>query len=153
MRSLREGLDTAPGESPWEALARRAEAEWTDATGLSPWWTAPGADVQRLLLSVPGSEIERRMAALARERAVYRLALGMPDQADLVALIVSRGARAEVDAGRICLNLAAFGQPMQRPLSLRDGRHSLGEMNPLEGGAEAPLTGFTPHWVPPCNEG
>lgn len=37
------------------------------------------ASVQRMLFSVPGSDvIEERMAALSHERAIYRIALGMP---------------------------------------------------------------------------
>jgi hypothetical protein len=88
-----------------------------EPTGLSPWWTTEGAEVQRLLLSVPGSEIERRMLALSRERAVYRLALGMPDQADLIALLLSRDQDATLDPAEVCLDLAA-----RLPLAIRPSR-------------------------------
>jgi hypothetical protein len=109
--SRRDKPAFVPGESPWVTLARHAEeASAAEPTGLSPWWTAEGAEVQRLLLSVPGSEVERRMLALSRERAVYRLALGMPDQADLIALLLSRGQDSTLDPAEFCLDLAALSR-------------------------------------------
>jgi len=106
-----ERVRPAPGESPWRLVAQRADQEMSDATGLSPWWTARGAVVQRLLLSTPGSEIDGKMASLARERAVYRLALGMPNQVDLVALLISRGGGVVDNPEEVCLDLSAFRQP------------------------------------------
>jgi len=108
LAKLPAGKRTPDGGSPWVSLARQAEAECADATGLSPWWIAPGASVQRMLFSVPGSEIEGRMAALSHERAIYRIALGMPDQADLIGLLTSRTSGASLDIEAVCLNLMAF---------------------------------------------
>ena len=43
-----------------------------------------------LFLTVPGSEQLARRAILEEERMLYRLVLGMSDQADLLELIASR---------------------------------------------------------------
>lgn len=102
------GVGLEPSESPWTGIARRAEAELSDETGLRPWWTADGtSNVQRLVLTASGSEIEPAMSRLARERALYRLVLGMPDQADLLALLMRRNAEA-IDPALICLDLMAM---------------------------------------------
>jgi hypothetical protein len=98
-------------DSPWATLARLAETEWADQMGLSPWWIAPGASIQRLLLSLPGSELEERMLGLSKERALYRVALGMPDQGDLVSLILGRQAAPSSGLGELCIDLAAFADP------------------------------------------
>ncbi|WP_198370417.1 hypothetical protein [Roseomonas rosulenta] len=98
-------------DSPWVTLARLAETEWADQMGLSPWWIAPGASIQRLLLSLPGSELEERMLGLSKERALYRVALGMPDQGDLVSLILDRQAAPSAGLGELCIDLAAFADP------------------------------------------
>lgn len=96
------------GESPWTIIARRAEAELSDETGLRPWWTADGtSNVQRLVLTAFGSEIEGTMSRLARERALYRLVLGMPDQADLLELLMSRESTS-IDLKAVCVDLMAM---------------------------------------------
>jgi hypothetical protein len=102
------GLGFESGESPWLAIARKAEAELSDETGLRPWWTADGtSNVQRLVLTANGSETEGTMSRLARERALYRLVLGMPDQADLLALLMSRGSTS-IDPMAVCIDLTAM---------------------------------------------
>ncbi len=97
------------GESPWSSLAARAEAELADRAGLEPWWVAPGSTTQRVVFSVPGSERPARMAMLNRERALYRLVLGMPDQADLLELIAADEAWDPKNVHRACLDLSAWG--------------------------------------------
>ena len=97
-------------ESLWIRLANSAECELADETGLSPWWVAPGAITKNLVFTIPGSEQSARLAHLNRERALYRLVIGIPDQTDLLELISTRE---EWDSDLIqqaCLNLSAFDQ-------------------------------------------
>lgn len=94
--------------SPWQRLAGHAETELADDTGLSPWWVAPGARTTSLILTVPGGEQPARLARLNRERALYRLVLGMPDQADLLELIATREAWDNDTIEAACLDLSAY---------------------------------------------
>lgn len=73
------------GESPWAALAARAEAEFgDDASGLSPWWSCPGERIERLFVVLPQSRQVNRFNQLSRQRWLYRLALGQPHQQDFI---------------------------------------------------------------------
>ena len=96
-------------ESPWTRLEDRANAELADSAGLQPWWVAPGSTTQRIVFSVPGSEKPAHRVRLNRERTVYRLVLGMPDQADLLELIADREAWDAETVERACLDLSAWG--------------------------------------------
>ena len=111
-RAIAERLSTKgiEGCSPWQMLREKAEAELSDAKGLEPWWVAPGSAIQRLVFSVPGSETPARLAKLNRERALYRLVLGMPDQTDLLQLIAARDHWDQGTVERACLDLSAWGQ-------------------------------------------
>lgn len=102
------GLIPSAGESPWVAIARKATRELSDHTGLRPWWTPDGtSNVQRFLMAASSSDVESTMSRLGRERALYRLVLGMPDQADLLALLMTRDAE-KIDPRLICVDLAAL---------------------------------------------
>jgi hypothetical protein len=57
-----------------------------------------------------GSEVELQLATLAKERALYRLVLGMPDQADLLELIEAREMWDDETVRRACLDLSATSQ-------------------------------------------
>ncbi len=94
--------------SPWRKLAQVADEQLSDATGLSPWWVAPGAQTKRFYFNTPGSELQFRAASLSWERAHYRLVLGMPDQADLLASVATSGALDEKVLREACLDLAAI---------------------------------------------
>jgi hypothetical protein len=65
------------------------------------------SNLQRFILTAAGSEVEVAMARLARERALYRMMLGMPDQADLLNLLMSRNPD-PVDVPRVIVNLMAL---------------------------------------------
>ena len=97
------------GDSPWDRLAARADAELADDAGLEPWWVAPGSTTQRIVFAVPGSEKPAHLARLNRERAFYRLVLGMPDQEDLLELIATGEAWDSDTVRRACLDLSAWG--------------------------------------------
>ena len=96
------------GDSPWSRLARRADAELADRAGLAPWWVAPGSTTQRITFAVPGSERPARLARLNKDRALYRLVLGMPNQVDLLDLIADREVWDAETVERACLDLSAW---------------------------------------------
>ena len=54
------------------------------------------------------------MSRLGRERALYRLVLGMPDQADLLALLMNREAR--IDPALVCVDLMAMRTQVSAPM-------------------------------------
>ena len=99
------------GGSPWSELATIADEQLSDRTGLSPWWVAPGAKTKRFFFDIPGSDVKFRAAALAWERAHYRLVLGMPDQADLLERVAAHGELDQRSMRDACLDLAAINLP------------------------------------------
>lgn len=95
--------------SPWDALAASANDEFTtDKTGLTPWWTMPGAELKRHLFALPQSRDIDRFTKLRTQRLLYRLALGQPDQEDLVELLSDANPEAVRLLQRLTLNLSAF---------------------------------------------
>jgi hypothetical protein len=68
-----------------------------------------GSSCDHLFFAIPASELRERYAELAEERALYRLVLGMPDQADLLSYLSSHVSSIDAEAIRqACLNLCAF---------------------------------------------
>lgn len=94
--------------SPWVRLAQLADASMSDPSGLQPWWVAPGAETKSLYFAAPGSAVQFRAAALTNERALYRLVLGMPNQADLLEHVAANGSVDLESLHDACLDLAAF---------------------------------------------
>lgn len=92
VESLGEGVwaGLEKGESPWAAIARSAEKDLADESGLMPWWVCPGASVKRYVIDVPTSEQRHWLKWVQQQRLFYRLALGQPNQEDLVQLLASR---------------------------------------------------------------
>jgi hypothetical protein len=109
-QKLAVDLDSIPaGTSPWATLAAIAERTLSDDSGLSPWWVVEGARCQKYFLAVPGSEQTERYDALVRERALYRLVLGMPDQVDLMSILDAEGKGLDQAATReACIDLCAY---------------------------------------------
>ena len=103
-------VERSESESPWKRLAALANNELEDETGLSPWWVAPGAETRSLVFTIPGSEQPARRAKLHTERALYRLVLGMPDQADLLELIAGRESWDSDTIRKACLDLSALSR-------------------------------------------
>lgn len=83
---VREDAVTAGkgGRSPWKAAAAFGEVRFLNDTGLSPWWTFENADIDRHVLALSKSRDIARFDHLQRQRLLYRLALGQPNQEDLV---------------------------------------------------------------------
>jgi len=73
--------------SPWQDLALRAESTIADASGLKPWWILDGAETENVMLSVPTSEQEAHYKWLQEQVLLYRLALGHPNQEDLLEVL------------------------------------------------------------------
>ena len=94
--------------SPWDIIAREADEAFGDETGLSPWWTIPGADLKRHLFALPQSRDIDRFARLRNQRLLYRLALGQPNQEDLVDLLTNHDLESAHSLQALALDLAAF---------------------------------------------
>ena len=80
--------DTArTGGSPWCHLERHARTQHSDAIGLSPWWQFQDAAIERHAFSLPQSRDAARFQRLRKQRLLYRVVLGQPNQEDLVDLL------------------------------------------------------------------
>ncbi len=80
-----EALHSTPTRvSPWTRLAELAEERIGDASGLAPWWVVPDGGIRRYVFDVPMSREAQQLTQLKRQRFLYRLALGQPNQEDLV---------------------------------------------------------------------
>src|SRR5262249_22587177 len=74
-------------DSPWRAIAKAAAtATRGDGAngGMSPWWVCPGATVLRRVYVPKLSRIDGDLARLLDALALCRLAMGQPDQEQLV---------------------------------------------------------------------
>ncbi len=78
------------GESPWMRIESIANECLSDASGLAPWWVCRNGTVKRYVFDVPTSEQKHWLDWVKEQRLLYRLALGQPNQEDLVDLL-SRG--------------------------------------------------------------
>jgi len=95
--------------SPWDAIAKSADEVFKDdETGLTPWWTLPGADIKRHLFALPQSRDIDRFAKLKTQRLLYRVALGQPDQEDLVELLTDDDPEVLRLLQDLALNLSAL---------------------------------------------
>lgn len=75
------------GSSPWDALSQAADRQHADSSGLRPWWIMPNASIKNILLSVPTSDEAARFDWLREQVTLYRLALGQPNQEDLLEIL------------------------------------------------------------------
>lgn len=106
-RLWNKGIHIPHLTSPWAKLEKIAEKKYTDDAGLSPWWICEGADVKRYIIDLPASEQKHRLELLRKQRFLYRLALGQPNQEDLLEVL---SAKYGVDPNlmRVGLNLSPF---------------------------------------------
>jgi len=72
------------GRSPWVEAAALGEDRFPKDKGLSPWWTFKDSDIERHVLALSKSRDIARFDHLQRQRLLYRLALGQPNQEDLI---------------------------------------------------------------------
>ena len=74
-------------DSPWRAIARKAAATTPSngaSGGMTPWWVCPWATVLRRVYVPKLSRIDGDLSRLLDALALYRLAMGQPDQEQLV---------------------------------------------------------------------
>jgi hypothetical protein len=95
------------GRSPWSRLGEYAK-ELEDNSGLSPWWILEGADIERYVFDVPSSEQRKKLVWLHEQRLLYRLALGQPNQEDLLEVLVRRLGIDEKEANQAAIGLSAW---------------------------------------------
>ena len=96
-------------KSPWDTLEKMAERKYANGSGLSPWWVCQGADVKRIVIDLPASEQRHRLEVLKQQRLLYRLALGQPNQEDLVEVLNTKfGGNTQIK--NIGLNLSALAK-------------------------------------------
>ncbi len=83
-----------PNRSPWLEVGKAAK-DAEDAAGIQPWWTLPGAAIERVFLIPSLSRMRAEIAELERALGSYRIVLGQPGQERLL-----RELQARVDAAK-----------------------------------------------------
>lgn len=81
----------ADGESPWTRIESMANETMSDESGLAPWWVCKNGTVNRYVFDVPTSEQKHWLHWMKEQRLLYRLALGQPNQEDLVEILSTKG--------------------------------------------------------------
>lgn len=96
--------------SVWDDISTTAEQTYSDPVGLSPWWLLPNAGVTRYVFELPQGRDTEKLARLREQRFIYRLALGQPNQEDMIDLL-SALPRERLDILRsLTLNLSALAR-------------------------------------------
>jgi len=95
-------------QSPWAKLGALANSKLADESGLQPWWVYEGAAIRRFVFQVPSSEQQQRLAWLKEQRMIYRLALGQPNQEDLLDVVVSRNNLSAEKLRQAAIGLSAY---------------------------------------------
>jgi hypothetical protein len=67
-----------------------ANETMSDDSGLAPWWVCKNGAVTRYVFDVPTSEQKHWLLWMKEQRLLYRLALGQPNQEDLVEILSSK---------------------------------------------------------------
>jgi hypothetical protein len=75
------------GESLWARIAVIANETMSDESGLAPWWVCKNGKVTRYIFDVPTSEQKQWLQWMKEQRLLYRLALGQPNQEDLIEIL------------------------------------------------------------------
>lgn len=119
-RALAKEPDASPSSetgalSPWDRIAEAAQRNCSDPGGLSPWWVMKGADIDRVVLEVSGSEQAHRLKQLRQRLLLYRLALGQPNQEDLVETLGRGTAEFRAEVARLSLDLRPVAAPQEGP--------------------------------------
>lgn len=104
-------LRSADGTSPWSRLAVLAEDRHADSAGISPWWVLPHAQVKRHVFNRPFGRDALRYKVLREQRFIYRLALGQPNQEDLLEILAKSDPELIDVLQGLTLDLCPFRQP------------------------------------------
>ena len=114
-----EKLDLPSQASLWEIVEKLANQTLQDASGMSPWWVLKGAAVSRYIFELPQGKDVQKFAMLKEQRLIYRLALGQPNQEDLIEVLAQGGIKLRSVLANLVLNLSAFSdvaKPMSGPI-------------------------------------
>jgi hypothetical protein len=107
-------MEPRSSELPQYALIVRWTFEWFTfgpaRSGLSPWWVLRGAAVSRFVFNLPQSRDLEKFKLLKQQRLVYRLALGQPNQEDMVEFLAKGGADLSAILTPLALDLSAFAR-------------------------------------------
>jgi len=107
--------DVTTGAAPshvslWDRIEPLANERYLDPSGLSPWWVLDGAHVHRFVFNLPQSRDLERFKLLKEQRLIYRLALGQPNQEDLVDFLAAGGSALTAVLQPLALDLSAFAR-------------------------------------------
>ena len=80
----------------------------SDASGLAPWWVCPEGGVSRYVFDVPTSEQKHWLHWVHEQRLLYRLALGQPNQEDLIDVLSSKGGLEPAEVRDAVINLSPW---------------------------------------------
>jgi hypothetical protein len=112
---VRAMAERQQGESPWKRIAQMADEEMSDASGLAPWWVCKGGCVTRFVFDVPTSEQKHWLQWMKEQRLLYRLALGQPNQEDLIEVLASKLGMDIEDMRQAVVNLSPWFRQDKQP--------------------------------------
>ena len=100
-------VESADG-GPWTNIEKLAEEQLSDESGLMPWWVCEGGNVNRYIFDVPTSEQNHWFEWIQEQRLLYRLALGQPNQEDLLEVLRSKGNTSPEEIREAVINLSPW---------------------------------------------
>ena len=103
------------GESPWARIASMADLSMSDPSGLAPWWVCKDGTVTRYVFDVPTSEQKHWLHWMKEQRLLYRLALGQPNQEDLIEILSSKVGMDLDSVRQAVVNLSPWFRDNPRP--------------------------------------
>lgn len=101
------------GESPWARIAAIANETMSDESGLAPWWVCKDGKVTRYVFDVPTSEQKHWLQWMKEQRLLYRLALGQPNQEDLIEILSNKAGVTPETIRQAVVNLSPLFRRMQ----------------------------------------
>ena len=97
-----------PNDSPWVHIASLADQRLCDKSGLAPWWVCKGGNIERFVFEVPTSEQNHWLHWIKKQRMLYRLTLGQPNQEDLLEVLASQGTTNADELQTAVINLSPW---------------------------------------------
>jgi hypothetical protein len=125
--------------SLWDRIEAVANAKYLDQSGLSPWWVLKGAAVSRFVFNLPQSRDLEKFKLLKEQRLIYRLALGQPNQEDLIEFLGKGGPGLSAILAPLALDLSAFSRA-----ELSAARSVSSKQNSDQGGRERRIAADRP---------
>ena len=107
-----EAISTrSSAQSPWARIAELADQRLSDESGLAPWWVCESGTVNRYVFDVPTSEQKHWLHWMKEQRLLYRLALGQPNQEDLVEILSNKSGLEPHAIREAVVNLSPWFRP------------------------------------------